>query len=180
MPRLETHRLILRPPEYSDAPAITALIGDFDVAKNMVSVPHPYCETDAHDFVSRVSESRARGEGFAFAILYKEDEALLGACGLKLNEGIFELGYWVGKSYWGMGIATEAARKLISFAFNNLKAERLAAGWFYDNPASGRVLEKLGFTPDGAVARISRARCHEVACNMMTLTRENFGRKKAA
>jgi [ribosomal protein S5]-alanine N-acetyltransferase len=180
MPRLETHRLILRPPEYSDAPAITALLGDIDVAKNLITAPHPYREVDACDYVSRVSAARARGECFAFVVLYKEDEALLGACGLNLRDGVFDLGYWIGKPYWGMGIATEAATKVISFAFNSLRSERLSAGWFHDNPASGRVLDKLGFVASGTAIHRSLARGTTVACNRMALTRENFGRKKAA
>jgi [ribosomal protein S5]-alanine N-acetyltransferase len=180
MPRLETYRLVLRPPEYSDAPAFTALLGDFEVAKNLSRAPHPYQLSDAYDFVSSAAQNRARGEGFIFSVLYKEDEALLGTCGLRLQDGVFDLGYWIGRPYWGMGIATEAARKLISFAFNSLKAESLTAGWFHDNPASGRVLEKLGFVPAGTAAHSCRARGHAVASNRMTLTRENFGRKKAA
>ncbi len=180
MPRLETGRLILRPPEYSDAPAISALIGEYDVAKTLAEVPHPYGEADAYEFVSNASFRRARGEGFVFAILYREDLALLGTCGLRLVDGTFDLGYWIGRPYWGMGVATEAARKLVSFAFNSLRSERLSAGWFADNPASGRVLEKLGFVADGSVSQPCRARGVELLCNRMTLTKENFGRKKAA
>jgi [ribosomal protein S5]-alanine N-acetyltransferase len=178
MPRLETERLLLRPPEYSDVPAMAALIGDYDVAKNLASVPHPYSEDDGRAFVSRTAEARAKGEGYCFAILRKEDLAFMGCCGLHLKDGRYELGYWLGKPFWNQGYATEAARKLASFAFHDLKAEGVWAGWFDDNPASGRVLEKLGARPDGAVPRASLARGHDVACHMMTLTREDFGRKK--
>jgi [ribosomal protein S5]-alanine N-acetyltransferase len=180
MPRLETPRLILRPPEYSDAGSIAALIGDYEVSKNLSSVPHPYSLAEAYEYVTRAAANRARGEGFVFCILYKEDMALLGKCGLHLKNGIFELGYWIGKPYWGMGIATEAADKLVSFGFNALRCEQLSAGWFEDNPASGRVLEKLGFAVSGSARIASRARGCEVPCRRMTLTREQFGRKKAA
>ena len=180
MPRLETPRLVLRPPEYSDAPAFARHLCDYEVAKNLASVPHPYGLADAQDFVSRVSAGRARGESFAFTILFKEDGAVLGCCGLDLRKGIFDLGYWIGRPYWGMGIATEAARRLISFAFNGLKADRLSAGWFTDNPVSGRVLSKLGFAPAGVMPYSCRARGAEVACNRMALSRAGFGRKQAA
>ncbi len=71
-----------------------------------------------------------------------------GCCGLHLREsGLFELGYWLGRPFWGHGYATEAARKLAGFAFSRLKATQLTAGYFHDNPASGRVLEKVGFAP---------------------------------
>ena len=178
MPRLETERLLLRPPEYSDVPAMAVLLGDYDVAKNLASVPHPYGEDDARTFVTRTAEARAKGEGYCFAILRKEDLAFVGCCGLHLKGGRYELGYWLGKPFWNRGYATEAARKLASFAFHDLKAEGVWAGWFHDNPASGRVLEKLGARPDGEVPRASLARGQDVPCHMVTLTREDFGRKK--
>ena len=179
MPGLETERLLLRPPEFRDVPAITSWIGDWDVAKNLASVPHPYREADAHAFVALAAQKRATGEGFCFSIARKNDGVFLGACGLNLKDGRFELGYWLGKPFWGRGYATEAARKVLSFAFHDLKAASVWAGWFHDNPASGRVLEKLGCSHDGAQPRTSLARGHQVYCHMVTLTRENFGRKKA-
>jgi RimJ/RimL family protein N-acetyltransferase len=179
MPGLESERLLLRPPEFRDVPAITTWIGDFDVAKNLASVPHPYREEDAREFVSRSVMTRARGEGFCFVIERKADGVFMGCCGLTLKGGRFELGYWLGKPFWGEGYATEAAKKVVSFAFRELRAEGLWAGWFHDNPASGRVLEKLGARPDGSEPRGSLARGHTVLCHMVTLTREHFGRKKA-
>ena len=180
MSSLESERLLLRPPEFRDVPAITTWIGDWDVAKNLSSVPHPYREDDAREFVSRMVMQKARGEAFCFAIMRKTDDVFMGCCGLTLKDGRFELGYWLGKPFWGQGYATEAAKKVVSFAFRELKAESLWAGWFHDNPASGRVLEKLGGRPDGAEPRNSLARGHKVYCHMVALTREQFGRKKAA
>ena len=179
MLKLETGRLLLRPLEAGDAPAITGLIGDYDVTKNLSRSPHPYRESDAHEFLERVSRSRASGEGFVFVILRKADGVFMGTIGLDLRNGRFELGYWLGKPFWGLGFTTEAARKLLSFAFRELKAMEVTAGWFYDNPASGRVLEKLGFKPCGGEMIECRARGESVYCNRMTLTREDFGRKKA-
>jgi RimJ/RimL family protein N-acetyltransferase len=178
MPRLETERLLLRLPEFRDVPAIATWIGDWDVAKNLASVPHPYSEDNAREFVTRAAEKRALGEGHCFAVTRKEDGAFMGACGLLLKDGRFELGYWLGKPFWRQGYATEAARKVVSFAFHDLKATSVWAGWYHDNPASGRVLQKLGCRPDGAQPRHSLARGHDVPCNMMALTREEFGRKR--
>ena len=180
MSGLESERLLLRPPEFRDVPAITTWIGDWDVAKNLASVPHPYREADAREFVSRMVMHKARGEAFCFAIVRKTDDVFMGCCGLTLKDGRFELGYWLGKPFWGQGYATEAAKKAVSFAFRELKAETLWAGWYHDNPASGRVLEKLGGRPNGAEPRMSLARGHSVYCHMVALTREQFGRKKAA
>ena len=180
MPRLETVRLLLRPPEFRDVPAIATWVGDWDVAKNLASVPHPYREADAHEFVARSVEKLAHGEGYCFAIERKADGVFMGACGLQLKNGLFELGYWLGKPFWRLGYATEAAKRVVSFAFRELKATSVRAGWFEDNPASGRVLQKLGCRPDGAVPRGSLARGQEVTCHLMALTREEFGRKRAA
>lgn len=180
MPRLETRRLVLRPPEYSDAPRLAEYLNDVDVARNLSSPPHPFTEKNAYDFVTNAASRRAKGEGFLFSVLFKDDEALLGTCGLRLKDGIFELGYWVAKPYWGMGIATEAAEKVISFAFNGLKADSLTAGHFCDNPASARVLEKLGFVRTGSAMVPSRARGGEYEGFRLSLTRVQFGQKKAA
>jgi RimJ/RimL family protein N-acetyltransferase len=180
MPRLETDRLLLRPPEFRDVPAIATWAGDWDVAKNLACMPHPYREEDAREFVARAVEKLATGEGYCFAIERKRDGVFMGACGLHLKDGQFELGYWLGKPFWRMGYATEAAKRVVSFAFRDLKATSLWAGWFEDNPASGRVLQKLGCRPDGEAPRGSLARGSEVACRLMTLTREDFGRKRAA
>ncbi len=178
--RLETERLLLRPPEAEDVRFIAPLIGDYDVAKNLSRVPHPYRESDAATWVSTLGERHAKGEAFQFAVTRKSDGAYMGGCGMHLDNGLFELGYWLGKPYWKMGYATEAARKMAGFAFHTLKVERLVAGWFHDNPASGHVLEKVGFVADGTDQRNCLARGHAVNCNKVVLDRENFGRRKAA
>jgi len=178
--RLETGRLLLRPPEIADVPRIVMLIGDYDVAKNLARVPHPYTVAHARDYLERAARGRAEGTLFNFAIARKWDGVLIGGCGLHLEDGTFEMGYWLGKPYWGKGYATEAAKKLADFAFHSLKAERLEAGWFHDNPASGHVLEKLGARGDGARPRDCLARGHAVYCHQMVLMRETYGRKRNA
>ena len=179
---LETERLLLRLPQAGDVAAIVALAGDFDVARNLATMPHPYNEADAESWIERANgEDRATGKHFMYAIARKEDGVYMGACGLHLRDnGLFELGYWLGRPYWGQGYATEAAKKLSAFAFSGLKAARITAGYFHDNPASGRVLEKVGFRPDGSCQRACLARGHAVYCLDMLLEREHFGRRRAA
>jgi RimJ/RimL family protein N-acetyltransferase len=177
--RLETDRLLLRPPEEADVGNITALIGDWDIVKNLATAPYPYLEEHAREFIARMVEERAKGAAYPFAITRKDDGVYVGQIGLHLKNGEFEIGYWLGKAYWQQGYATEAARRTISFAFRDLKATKLIAGWFHDNPASGHVLEKLGFTPDGAEPRDCKARGHAVYCHMVRLDRENFGKRAA-
>jgi RimJ/RimL family protein N-acetyltransferase len=169
----------LRPPEQKDVPFIASLMSEWEVAKNLSRAPHPYHEEDASEFIGRQEEGRIRGTDFAFAISRKGDGTFLGACGVHLRENGLELGYWLGKPYWKHGYATEAAGEVLAFTFRNLRADRVWAGWFHDNPASGHVLRKLGFRPDGADERNCLARGHSVYCNLVTMSREDWQRKAA-
>lgn len=179
---LESERLLLRPPHAADVPFIVPQIADWDVAKNLSRVPHPYCEQDAQNWLATHADGRARGTDYRFAITRKWDGIFIGACGVHLRgTGDFELGYWLGRRYWGHGYATEAARRLVSFAFRELKTDHLVASWFYDNPASGNVLTKIGFRPIGVETRDCLSRGAPVACNMVSLKAHEFScRKKEA
>ena len=170
---LETERLLLRPPQAADIGSFVPLLNDYDVSKNLSRVPHPYTEDDACAYVVRCADERASGSDYGFLILRRADRALVGGCGVHPARG-FEMGYWIGKPYWGQGYATEAARRVVRFAFGELNAARVVAGWFGDNPASGRVLEKLAFRPLGGEERVSISRGHAVYCHLMALERAEF------
>jgi [ribosomal protein S5]-alanine N-acetyltransferase len=178
---LETERLLLRKPERSDIPAIVTQLGDWDVAKTLGRVPHPYSEADAHEFFDRLESRSADRPDLTFGITLKSNDRYIGGCGVHLRENQeFELGYWIGKENWGHGYATEAARAVTRAAFALFALERLTAGSFEDNAASGRVLEKLGFVPCGEEMRECRARGCDVRCHAMLLTRDAFRLKQAA
>jgi len=177
-PKLETPRLALRPPGKDDIAPMVTLLGDYDVAKNLGTAPHPYREEHARAFLERLEERRAKGEDHVFSILDKEGGLFMGCCGAHLKADGFHVGYWLGKPYWGSGVMSEAAKRLVCFLFKDLKAERLHAGWFHDNPASGRVLAKLGFVHVDDSPHECLARGHDVLCHNMVLMRENFGRKR--
>jgi len=157
---------------------MTVWLGDFAVSRNLARVPYPYGEGDAEDFVA----ARGRhGDGhYSFCILRNSDQLFLGCIGLHVEDEGYELGYWLGKPFWGLGYATEAARAVARFAFETLDAPFLQAGWFHDNPASGHVLAKLGARHNGSQMRYCVARGLEVLCHEMLLTREVFLSKKAA
>ena len=169
---LESERLILRPPRPSDIQSMTVWLSDFDVSKMTSRVPHPYGEGDAEAFLAMADEHR-------FVIQRKSDGIFLGMTGLHSQEG-FEFGYWLGKPFWGLGYATEAAHRLVRYAFEALDQHTVHAAWFYDNPASGRVLAKLGARHNGSAMRDCRARGRAVLCHDMLLTRADFLRKQAA
>lgn len=177
---LETERLLLRPPRARDIGQLVPLIRDFDVAKNLSRVPHPYTEDDACDFMIKASVGWVSGEDWPFSIVRKADGQFIGMGGLHPARG-WEIGYWIGRPYWGCGYATEAAARLVEFAFDQKGAERLKASWFHDNPASGRVLEKLGFRPKGGELINSIARGFQVAAHVVALDRDAYrARKRAA
>jgi len=176
---LETQRLLLRPPEPGDANALVRHM-EWDVVKNLSRPPFPYLEEHALAFLARQEESRAKGSDYAFAITDKSGSAFLGVCGVHLREKGFELGYWLARPCWGKGYATEAAGGVLGFAFRNLRAEEVEAGWYHDNPASGRVLEKLGFRPNGADQRDCAARGHAVLCNLVLMSRAEYVQRQAA
>jgi len=176
---LETKRLILRPPGEADLPEIVSVVSDFEVSKNLSRVPHPYTEQNARDFLKIIENGWATGEDMTFGIRKKADGTYIGTCGIHPNQG-WEFGYCLGKPYWGQGFATEAAARVIAFAFDDKDAGRLAAKWFHDNPASGRVLEKLGFMPAGEEMSNCEARGHKVPAHVVALDRATYRTRKMA
>jgi RimJ/RimL family protein N-acetyltransferase len=158
-----------------------AILNDYEVAKNLQKVPHPFTSTMFYEALARIDVERRDGTNFYFAVTRALDGALIGLCALdRCDDSVWELGYWYGKSYWGQGYASEAARTVARHAFEDLDATMLTAGWFVDNPASGRVLEKLGFVAAGTMQRHRLSRGGAVTSNRMLLTRDSFARKKAA
>lgn len=140
---MKTARLILRPVSAADAPRIAILGGDWDVARMTGRIPFPYSEEAAQHWVSDLAEGEV-----VFGI--EKDGALIGICGFSPTEPrIAELGYWIGKPYWGHGYATEAAQALLTYGFTKAGMKRFVCSHFLDNDASGRVAIKLGFRPTG-------------------------------
>jgi RimJ/RimL family protein N-acetyltransferase len=165
---IRTERLLLRAPVLADAAGISLLAGDYEVASMTGTIPHPYSEEMAVDWIQSL---QAGEEGVAFAI--DRAGALIGCVGYRATEKTHaEMGYWIGKPYWGMGYATEAARALILHAFNKERFDYLTVGHFKENPASARVIAKLGFEPSGEVLRDCAARNNKARCLTYRLTRE--------
>lgn len=148
---LTTARLVLRPVVPEDAREVQALADDPDVAANTLTIPHPYALEDAEDWIRSHREEQERGAALVRAITLREGGSMAGAIGLHIDTGnrVAELGYWLGKEYRGNGYATEAARAMVDHAFRVLELERVYASHFPGNPASGRVLQKLGMRREG-------------------------------
>lgn len=155
---LRTERLLLRPPLPHDAPQISEHIGVRDIAWNLGKAPYPYQLSDAEEWLERVPKGWVEDTAYVLMITTPED-GVMGCIGLDLKPmDVWEIGYWLGKPWWGQGYITEAATAVMDWAENTMSIDKFASGHFVDNPASGRVLEKLGFTPVGEVELFGRAR----------------------
>ena len=150
-PTLETARLVLRPFAAADAPAVQALAGAREVADTTLHVPHPYPDGAAEGWIATHAPAWAAGTLAAYAIVDPADGGLRGAVALAVatEHARAELGYWVGVPWWGRGIATEAARALVGLGFARLALHRVQARHLTRNPASGRVMQKLGMRLEG-------------------------------
>ena len=130
---LETERLLLRPLVAADAPQMTALAGDYDVAAGTLTLPHPYAQSDAEQFISRFQTASSADPDHVFALALRADDRLIGVIGLHEARSFLraEMGYWLGKPYWNQGYASEAARRLVRYGFETLNLNRIHAACFF-------------------------------------------------
>ena len=166
-----TERLLLRPGFAEDAPELARVIGDEAIARNLSRLPWPYGEAEARQWLGSTPDPMLPN----FLILQRTSGAprIVGGIGLHRPDDTPlaadgrprpEIGYWIARSHWGLGIATEAGRAVMRIA-RAIGHPPLVSGHFVDNPASGAVLRKLGFRPTGRVAaRHSLARGQDVPC----------------
>ncbi len=155
LPQLNTERLILRPFELSDAKDVQRLAGEKAVAETTLNVPHPYEDGMAEEWISTHQSKFESGELCNFAITMAETGELMGAIGLIISSrhNHAELGYWVGVPFWNQGFCTEAAKAVLEFGFSELELNRIYAHFLSRNPASGRVMKKLGMTHEGMLRK---------------------------
>ncbi len=145
-PELLTPRLRLRLFRAADAPVVQRLAGERAVADTTLNIPHPYPDGAAEAWIATHRLFFARREQAVFALTLRESGELLGACGLTVDDDgrAAELGYWLGRPHWGRGYASEGAAAVLAFAFNEFGLERVYAHCMVRNPASARVLARLG------------------------------------
>ncbi|MBN2581284.1 MAG: GNAT family N-acetyltransferase [Pirellulales bacterium] len=150
-PILETPRLLLRPLALSDAKAVQRLAGDAEIARMTLLIPHPYPDGAAEEWIVSLEEKFRERREVNFAVTCKPAGELIGVVCLRLEleHDRGELGYWIGKAFWASGYATEAARAAADYGFATWNLHRVYAHHFGVNPASGRVLQKLGLKPEG-------------------------------
>jgi RimJ/RimL family protein N-acetyltransferase len=155
-----------------DAPAVRCLAGDPAVAATALGVPHPYEEGMAEAWIATHGHRFRCGEEACSAVVLRKSGELIGAVTLRLvsAERRAELGYWIGRPWWGRGYATEAACRLVRYGFERLGLERVDAQHLSHNAASGRVMEKIGMTCLGPGPRRLDRNGRAVATTRWTLS----------
>ena len=152
-PTIHTERLVLRPFQLTDAPEVQRLAGDRAIAAVTQAIPHPYEDGMAQDWIKTHPKNFVEGKGVVFAIAFPETNMLCGAIGLLINQehNHAELGYWIGQPFWGNGYCTEAALAVLKYGFESLGLHRIYSSHFSSNPASGRVMQKIGMRYEGCL-----------------------------
>lgn len=152
---LHTARLLLRPLRRDDIPVLLPLIGAREVAATTLRIPHPYTAADADRFLEYTEGVWEKGDGARFGVFLRDGERLLGGIGLHATREHrhAELGYWIGVPFWGKGYCTEAVRETLKYGFETLDLQRIFASHFINNPASGRILQRVGMRHEGTLRR---------------------------
>jgi len=150
---LDTARFLLRPFTLADADDVTRIVSDRELAATTLNIPHPYEPGMAAAWIATHADGLHRQSPVVFAVTRRDGDELVGAIGLSLEAEHHraELGYWVARAAWGQGVCTEAARAVLQYGFGVLGLERIFAHHFAGNPASGRVMQKLGMRHEGTL-----------------------------
>ena len=149
-PPIMTARLLLRPHRLEDAAALSALSDGPDVVRHLSRVPYPNPPEQVRAYIQGALERLSAGTEAPLTVTLAETGNVIGSFSIRMN-GLrreAEVGYWLGKAYWGQGLASEAVRAAVDYALGPLGCRRVWATVSVDNPASRRVLAKAGLTGD--------------------------------
>lgn len=149
MTELYTERLLLRPFTADDATTVQALCNNENIAKTTLYIPFPYTLEHATTWIAATIQQFQTERAYTFAIT--KGDAVIGAMTLSHNKAFRqgELAYWIGEPYWNKGYGTEAARTVVAFGFEQKKLHKICARFFASNPASGKIMEKIGMQQEG-------------------------------
>ena len=156
---VKTPRLRLRPLTLEDATTVQQLAGRREIAAMTRTIPHPYSLAQAQEWLTKAIALNSEGKAATFGLVLECTGRLIGAIGLAsidADHRCAEMGFWVGVDWWGQGYATEATRALLRHGFEALGLNRIYAHHMTKNPASGRVLEKIGMKREGLLRQAMR------------------------
>jgi [ribosomal protein S5]-alanine N-acetyltransferase len=152
---METARLALRPFVPEDAEAVTALLNDAEVSATLAAIPFPYYREYADAWIATHERLLSERREVHLAIVLRASGELMGAVALLSRDPAApsELGYWLGRRYWGCGYATEAVAAIVRYGHDELGARAITARCMITNPASAAVLTKVGLRRLGRSAQ---------------------------
>ncbi len=172
-PQLSDDLVVLRRIAPNDASSIQLLAGDAAIAEMTLTIPHPYPDGAAEEWIAKTEARFAQGIGAVLAVTARPDFNLIGCIGVQIDparkEG--EIGYWIGRPFWGRGYCTAALRLFLRYCFSDLDLERVHARHFIRNPASGRVMKKVGMHCKGNVREHNAKSGREEELVLYTLLR---------
>jgi ribosomal-protein-alanine N-acetyltransferase len=151
-----TPRLHLRPFTLADSQRVQFLAGNSAVAETTASLPHPYKDGIAEEWIKLQSSWANDGTAYVFAVTLRENAELIGCIdlsGISKSHSKAELGYWIGVNYWNQGYCTEAADAIVRFGFVDLKLNKITSRHMTSNPSSGRVMKKIGMKREGVLSQ---------------------------
>lgn len=153
-PTLKTGRLILRPFIMSDSARVKQIAGQKSISGLTLNIPHPYTEDIAKEWITNQPKDFAEDKAVVFAITL-DKQHIIGAISLKLSmpHKRGEIGYWLDPDQWGKGYMTEAGRAIIIYGFETLGLNKIYGECMPKNPASGRVMEKIGMTEEALLRK---------------------------
>ena len=156
-PSIETGRLVLRPLEPVDAEAVAVYLSDLEVARWLVRVPHPFTVENATDFISQCCATAGLGTATTLGLVLRGDDRAVvrGIVALHSLDTRPEIGFWLGRPFWGHGLMSEAVDATLAWAYANLDVDTIIAGAFEGNVASLTIQARQGFEVVGMSRRPS-------------------------
>ncbi len=150
----------MRPLYASDSRRIEQLAGDDRVAATTLSIPHPYPDGLAEEWISMHESEFIEQKLIVLAICSQATNEIIGAVSLtiKMDFQLAELGYWIGVAYWNQGYCTEACFEMLRYGFEVLNLNKICANHFAGNPSSGKVLQKLGMQKEAYLRKHLKSR----------------------
>jgi [ribosomal protein S5]-alanine N-acetyltransferase len=179
--KLVTNRLVLRDYKEDDLDSLVSQINDLEVTKNLSMVPHPYTIKGGREYLARAIEKQNQKPrtDYSFAIELQDQSGVIGCFGLHSidrYDGTATAGCWLGQDYWRKGYMSEAAERVLRFAFNTLKLRRINSEAFVENIGSNKMQQNLGFQLEGTRKQSSRSKATGIIhdANQYGLLREDW------
>ena len=176
LPELSTERLLLRKMKVGDSFDMFEYACREDVTEFLLWKPHPSLAY-TREYLQFVATHYEIGDFFDWAIIWREQEKMIGTCGFTrfdYNNNVGEIGYVINPIYRGIGVADEAVREVMRFGFERLKLNRIEAKFMEGNTASKRVMEKTGMTFEGFHRKAMRIKGKYETIGICSILRDEF------